>query len=298
MMELKQFCTQIKQAFEAHSDAWNVSLDEETHFLKVFDSHSGAEGLTVDLKALYKMAGHVPMKEIQTNIIEAYELKQKTYGPAKQITQENLPKNPPGLENILFLADKKDKKNVQSGAYIDKGDMILRFCFEDDESGDFVFLTRKMTQQRGWSTDTLLAHGVQNMRRRYPCHCIPLEEFVKKQPEKILLSVPAVEQIYILACEDSSFEYASTGLYYSAKEIKEFASEIQSELYVFQCDKAVTFLCPADAFTRDEAEEILESFLSERKSTYTKEVMVYADKQLFPLSEYRPDARQIRAKSL
>lgn len=190
------------------------------------------------------------------------------------------------LETILFVADNKQAESNESQVYLDKGEIRLRFGFWEAEEGAVTYLSQSVFAENKWDLETLYAYAVKNMRKCYPCQCIPLEAYTKTYPEPLPASSAALDPIYILACENEAFPYPSTGLYYSAKEIRELSQALQSELYIFQCDPMHTFLCPVEAFTKEEAAELLEAFQKETAPSLNGQVLVYTKQQLLPLSEY------------
>lgn len=286
-MNLTEFCEFVKETFEQELTQFQTALDEDAGILEVYDRVTGERQPSINLSDLFFMTkDKVAPDEAAGNIIKAYRLKLAE----EQKVQPR--KHNPDPENSVFLAFNKLQSSgyMENSIFLDKGDVILVFGNISDQ-GEFHPLTNDGTI----NIDELYRQSVMNMRRDFPCKCIPLSEYMKEHSGNQTLSPASAKDIYVLYCENKDFTYGSTGLYYSAKEIKELSEQTGREYYVFRCTGSLTLLSPCAEFTREEAAQLMQDFHEESMEMFCSEPLVYSNGELSRLSE--PRAHRI-AKSL
>lgn len=278
-MNITEFSQYIKRAFEQEFPEYQTVLDSETGLLEVFDRVSWNQKPSVNVVEVYNMTkGRIPCEETAENILQAYHIR------LEEENQEQKEETALHPENIIFIAVNK-AKHKERQVFLDKGDVILLFGILD-ANGEF----QPLTDEGNVNIDEIYRHAVENLRRDFPCRCIPLCDYAKGHPEEMAVSASSGKDIYVLCCENESFAYSSTGLYYSAKEIKELSEQTGKDFYVFRCSVGLTLLCPCEAFTREEAAELMERLSEERPEQLSSEALIYAGGRLQRLPEYQPRA--------
>lgn len=279
-MNLTEFCEFVKETFEQELPRFQTALDEEAGLLEVYDRVTGEKQPSINLSDLFFMTkDKIEPGEAAGNIIKAYGLK-LAEEEMSQPQNHNL-----NLKNSIFLAFNKQQSSgyMENSIFLDKGDVILVFG-NISEKGAFHPLTNDGTI----NIDELYRQSVINMRRDFPCKCISLSEYMKEHSENQILSPISEKDIYVLYCENKDFTYGSSGLYYSAKEIKDLSKQTGEEYYVFRCSKSLTLLSPCAEFTREETMQLMQDFNQEALEMFCSEPLVYSNDKLSRLSEPHP----------
>jgi len=271
-MEYDKFQLKIEKCFKREFP--ELLIQNEKGFLKIKDK-KGKEYPSVDIKSLYINLEDKEevCNDIIINLVSAYEKKsgvERVVSPAK--------------EKIVFICENKEQSLIIDEIYELKDNIKLVYCVEKDNES-FELLSEQYLDDNDIEKSGLFNLAVNNMKKKYPCKIISLEEFSKNHDAKI--SADNGEGVYVLCCEKDDFSYSSAAVFYSEEKIRQFSQDKGCDVYILPVNASETYLCTADIYAKIDIEEVMEEYALEDENFLTNEALVLSNERLISLKEYK-----------
>ena len=196
-------------------------------------------------------------------------------------------------DNIIFIA--VNECDLPQNAVFDEKDKIkLLYCNLKDNNAEIIH--ESMLEHLEVKRNELQRIAAENMRIKFPCNIFKLGEYVKNHEINISVNRTYMDDIYVLACLNEDFTYASSGLYYSADLIKNFSQSQKCNVIILPCTIGETYIIPENILEKTEINELMEGFKNKCETALDAEPLIFSDQKLMKMSDYNINKKQSRIK--
>lgn len=278
-MDYEEFALETEEKFR--NEVPGLLVKNENGLLVIKDKENNEkEYPTVDIKSLFSNLKDENPEEVILELIKRYC---KKAGIEKDT-----------YKKIIFICKNKEKSNSGCEVYEIKDNIKLVYCIDNNDNM-VELLSKQLLIDNNIDKDELFKTAVSNMRKKYPCKIVSLEEFSKNHDVNI--SADDAENIYVLCCEKEDFLYSSAGLYYSADKIKQFSRDKGCDVYILPVTGSETYLCTSDIFSKKDITEVMENYSHEDKDFLTNEALVFSGGKLINLKDYKERTATVKKKN-